>query len=203
MLKPKPLNYFEYIIRDSDSYGAMLSEDDLEISQIEPGCLSGRHVRFGLPGGQFSYVETNLAMRGNGTFSNRWALSAILESTTPSRQHGIEVRPGSLVIHRPNAEHDAVYGRKFKIACLRVRDEVLAKHLRQLDPRIQDAMRRPWSVFEPPPDSQQEIIEPFSEQRPGFRPHHSARRQDRRSRLDRTRRLCWLAHHLRLQDQRP
>jgi AraC family transcriptional regulator, ethanolamine operon transcriptional activator len=163
MLKPEPSNYFEHIVRDADSYGAILSEADLEISQIGPGCLSGRHVRFGLPGGQFSYVETSLALRGNGTFSNRWTLSVVLESTTPSRQHGIEVRPGSLVIHRSNVEHDAVYGRNFKVACFSVRDEVLAKHFRQLDPQVQDAMRRPWSVFEPPPSSRRETIEHFAE----------------------------------------
>ena len=53
MLKPEPFNYVEQIIRDADSYGAVLSEADFEITQIEPGCLRGRHVRFGLPGGQF------------------------------------------------------------------------------------------------------------------------------------------------------
>ncbi|HTF34557.1 MAG TPA: helix-turn-helix domain-containing protein [Myxococcota bacterium] len=163
MLTPEPSNYFEHLIRDADSYGAMLSEADLEISQIEPGCLSGRHVRFGLPGGQFSYVETSLALRGNGTFSDRWTLSIILESTTPSWQHGIEVRPGSLVIHRPNAEHDAVYGRNFKVACFSVYDQVLAKHLRQLDPQVQDVLRRPWSVFEPLPNSRRKTIEHFAE----------------------------------------
>jgi AraC-like DNA-binding protein len=161
MLKPEPFTYVEHIIRDADSYGAVLSEADLEISQIEPGCLSGRHVRFGLPGGQFSYVETTLALRGNGTFSNRWTLSVVLESTT--RQHGIAVRPGSLVIHRPNVEHDAVYGRNFKVACFSVHDEVLAKHFQQLDPQVRDAMRRPWSVFEPPDNSRRETIEHFAE----------------------------------------
>jgi AraC-like DNA-binding protein len=163
MLKPEPFNYVEHIIRDADSYGAVLSEADLEITQIEPGCLRGRHVRFGLPGGQFSYVETTLALRGNGNFSNRWTLSVILESTTRSRQHGIEVRPGSLVIHRPNVEHDAVYGRNFKVACFSVHDEVLAKHMRQFDPQVQDAMRRPWSVFEPPDNSRKETIKHFAE----------------------------------------
>lgn len=163
MLKPNSSNYLEHIVRDADSYGAFLSEAALEISQIEPGCLSGRHVRFGLPAGQFSYVETSLALRGNGTFSNRWTLSIILESTVPSWQHGIVVRPGSLVIHRPNVEHDAVYGRNFKVACFSLRDDVLARHFAQLDPRVQDAMRRPWSVFEPPPNARQEIIEHFAE----------------------------------------
>ena len=163
MLKPEPFNYVEHIIRDADSYGAVLSEANLEITQIEPGCLSGRHVRFGLPSGQFSYVETSLALRGNGVFSNRWTLSVVLESTTRSRQHGIEVRPGSLVIHRPNVEHDAVYGRSFKVACLSVQDEVLTKQLRQFDPQLQDAMRRPWSVFETPDNLRQETIKHFAE----------------------------------------
>jgi AraC-like DNA-binding protein len=163
MLKPEPFDYVEHIIRDADSYGAVLSEGDLEIIQIEPGCLSGRHVRFGLPSGQFSYVETSLALRGNGIFSNRWTLSVVLESTTRSRQHGIEVRPGSLVMHRPNVEHDAVYGRNFKVACFSIRDGVFAKHLRQFDPQVLDAMRRPWSVFEPPDNSRQETIKHFAE----------------------------------------
>jgi len=163
MLKPEPSNYSEYIVRDAHSYGAVLSDADLEISQIEPGCLSGRHLRFGLPGGQFSYVETSLALRGSGTFSDRWTLSIILATTTPSRQHGIKVRPGSLVVHRPNVEHDAVYGRNFKVACFTVYDKVLTKHFRQLDPRVQDALRRPWSVFEPPLNSRQKTIEHFAE----------------------------------------
>jgi len=163
MIKPQPSNYLEYIIQDADSYGAVLSDADLEISQIEPGCLSGRHLRFGLPSGQFSYIETSLALRGNGTFSNRWTLSVVLESTTTSRQHGIEVRPGSLVIHQPNAEHDAVYGRNFKVACVAVHEDVLAKYFGQLDPQVEDAMRRPWSVFEPSSTSRQETIEHFAE----------------------------------------
>ncbi|MDR3748253.1 MAG: helix-turn-helix domain-containing protein [Acidobacteriota bacterium] len=163
MSTPEPSNYFEYIIRDADSYGAVLSEANLEISQLEPGCLSGRHVRLGLPGGQFSYAETSKQLRGNGTFSNLWTLSVILGSTTRSRQHGIEVRAGSLVIHRPGVEHDGVYGRNFKVTCFTVSDEVLAKLLPQLHPHVQDAMRRPWSVFEPPANSRQKIIEHFAE----------------------------------------
>ena len=156
MSKPEPSNYFEYIIRDADSYGAVLSEANLEISQLEPGCLSGRHVRLGLPGGQFSYVETSAQLRGNGTFPNLWTLSVILGSTTRSRQHGMEVRAGSLVIHRPGVEHDGVYGRNFKVACFTVHDEVLAKQFPQLHPQLQDAMRRPWSVFEPRANSRHE-----------------------------------------------
>jgi AraC family ethanolamine operon transcriptional activator len=163
MLKPEPSNYFEYIIRDAESYGMVLAAANLEISQLEPGCLSGRHVRLALPGGEFSYVETSLAMRGIGTFPNLWTLSVVLESTSRSRQHGIRVRPGSLVIHQPNAEHDGVYSRNFKVACFTVRDDFLESHVRHLDPEVQFAMRQPWSVFEPPANLRQKIIERFAQ----------------------------------------
>ncbi len=73
-------NYFEYIIRDVDSYREVLSGATVEISQLEPGRLVGRHVRLGLPDGQFSCVETSLSMRGIGTFPDMWTLSVILES---------------------------------------------------------------------------------------------------------------------------
>ena len=163
MARPNPSNYFEYIIRDADSYGAVLSEANLEIFQLEPGRLTGRHVRLDLPGGQISYVETNLRLRGCGTFPKLWTLSVILKSTTRSLQHGIELRTGSLVIHRPGVEHDGVYGRNFKVVCFTIRDKVLAKHIRRLSPQIQDAMRQPWSVYEPPPNLRQRIINHFAE----------------------------------------
>ena len=163
MLKPEPLSYFEYIIRDAESYRAVLSEANHVIYQLEPGCLRGRHVRFGLPGGQFSYVETNIALRGGGTFPNRWTLSIMLASTTQSLQHGIEVGAGSLVIHRPYADHDGVYGRNSKFACFTVEDEVMTKWLPKLHPRVQDAMRRPCSVFEPSATARQRTIDYFSE----------------------------------------
>ena len=104
----------------------------MKISQLEPGRLSGRHVRLGLPGGQFSCVETNLSMRGRGTFPNLWTLSVILECKGRSLQHGIEVRAGSLLIHGPGAEHDGVYGRNSKIVCFSIPDEVFAKHIQRL-----------------------------------------------------------------------
>jgi AraC family transcriptional regulator, ethanolamine operon transcriptional activator len=163
MPKAEPSSYFEYIIRDADSYGEVLSETNLEIFQLEPGRLSGRHVRLGVPGGQFSYCESGAQLRGKGTFPNLWTLSVILGSATRSRQHGIEVRAGSLVIHRPGVEHDGVYGRNFKVACFTVSDQVLAKQFPQLHPHVQEAMRRPWSVFEPPANSRQKIIEHFAE----------------------------------------
>jgi AraC family transcriptional regulator, ethanolamine operon transcriptional activator len=163
MTKPTPANYWDYTIRDAESYREVLSGADLEITQLEPGCLGGRHVRLGVPGGQFSYIETSAQMRGNGTFPNVWTLSVILGSTTPSRQYGLEVRAGSLVIHRPGGEHDGIYGRNFKIACISVQDEVFANQFPQFHPHLQAAMRRPWSVFEPPANSRQKIIEHFAE----------------------------------------
>jgi AraC family transcriptional regulator, ethanolamine operon transcriptional activator len=161
--KAEPPTYFEYIIRDADSYGVVLSGANLEIHQLEPGSLSGRHVRLDLPGGQFSYVETSLRLRGNGTFPNLWTLSVLLESTSRSLQHGIEVSPGTLVIHRPLAQHDGVFGRNCTIICFAVRDEVLAPQLEQLHPHVQEAMRRPWSVFELPANLRQKTIEHFAE----------------------------------------
>ena len=99
MSNQTPSNYFEYIIRDADSYRAVLSGANVEIFQLEPGRLSGRHVRLGLKGGQFSYVESSLSLRGIGTFPNLWTLSVVLESKGRSLQHGIEVSAGSLFIH--------------------------------------------------------------------------------------------------------
>jgi AraC family ethanolamine operon transcriptional activator len=163
MPTPKSPTYFEYIIRDADSYGAVLAQANLQILQLEPGSLSGRHVRLDLPGGQFSYVETSLQLRGNGTFPNLWTLSVLLESASRSLQHGIEVNPGSLVIHQPNAKHDGVFGRNSKIICFAVRDDVLAPQLRQLHPHVQETMRRPCSVFEPPANLRQKTIEHFAE----------------------------------------
>ena len=163
MSKPKPPNYWEYTIRDVESYREVLSGADLEVSQLEPGYLGGRHVRLGVPGGQYSYIETSAQMRGNGTLPNVWTLSVILGSTTRSRQYGIEVRAGSLVIHRPGGEHDGIYGRNFKVACISVQDEVFANQFPQFHPRLQAAMRRPWSVFEPSATSRQKIIEHFAE----------------------------------------
>ena len=163
MANPKPSNYFEYIIRDADSYRAVLSGANMEISQLEPGRLSGRHVRLALPDGEFSYVETSLPLRGSGTFSNLWTLSVVLGCKTRSLQHGIEVHAGSLVIHRPGVEHDGVYGRNFKVVCISLRDKVFDKHIRRLSRQLRDAVRQPWSVFEPPATLREEVIKHFAE----------------------------------------
>lgn len=156
-------NYFEYIINDLDSYRAVLSGANLEISQLQSGRLVGRHVRLGLPGGQFSYVELGLSMRAVGIFPNLWTLSAVLESKGRSLQHGTEVRAGSLFIHGPGAEHDAVYGQDSKIVCFAVPDEVFAKRVRRLSPHLQRALHQPFSVFEPPPTLRGKIIAHFAE----------------------------------------
>ncbi len=163
MSDQEPANYFEFIINDADSYQALLTGANLEISQLEPGRLIGRHVRLSLPGGQFSYVETSLSMRGVGTFPNLWTLSVVLESATRSLQHGIEVRAGSMFIHGPAAKHDGVYGRNFKVVCFTVSDKFFAKYIRRFSPQFQAALRQPWSLFEPPPHSRQELIAHFAE----------------------------------------
>jgi AraC-like DNA-binding protein len=163
MSKPMAANYWEYTIHDVDSYREAFSGADLELTQLEPGRLSGRHVRLGLPGGQFSVVETSAQMRGNGTLPNVWTLSVILGSATRSRQYGIEVHAGSLVLHRPGGLHDGVYGRNFKAACISIHDKVFAKQFPLFHPQLQAAMHRPWSVFEPQGPSRQKIIEHFAE----------------------------------------
>ena len=163
MSNQEPSDYFQYIIEDADSYRAVLSGVDVEFSQLEPGRLSGRHVRLRLPGGHFSYVETNLSMRAIGTFPNLWTLSVILDSNGRSLQDGVEVRAGSLMIHGPTAKHDGVYGRNFKIICFGLRDEVFAKYVQRFSPQLQEAMRHPQSVFEPPADARREIIAHFAE----------------------------------------
>ena len=154
--------YFDYVIRDVESYGDVLAGANVEISQLEPGRLSGRHVRLDLPNGQFSCIETNLPLRGVGTFPKLWTFSVILDGGPRSLQHGVAVRPGSLMIHRPGAEHDGVYGRNFKVACFNLHDDVIGKYLAHLHPQLQDAMLRPWSVLEPSPNMRNRIIENFS-----------------------------------------
>lgn len=163
MIDQKPSSYFEYIIRDTDSYRSVLAAANVEISQLEPGRLNGRHVRLDLPGGQFSFVETNLSMRSIGTFPNMWTLSVVLESEGRSLQHGIEVRAGSLLIHGPGAENDGVYGRRFKIICFSLREDVFAKFSRRLPRQLKAAIRQPWSVFEPAASLRREIIAQFAE----------------------------------------
>lgn len=155
-------DYFEYVIRDADSYATVLSGANVEISQLEAGRLRGRHVRLTLPDGQFSYVETGLSLRGTGSFPNLWTFSVILDSRTRSLQHGVEVRAGSLLIHRPGAEHDGVYGRNFKVACFNLRDDVFAKHFPQLHLQFQDRKLQPCSVFEPSADLRLKIIKHFA-----------------------------------------
>ena len=149
MVDTKTSGYSEYIIRDTDSYRSVLSAANVEISQLEPGRLSGRHVRLDLPGGQFSFVETNLSMRSIGTFPNVWTLSVVLESEGRSLQHGVEVHAGSLLIHGPGAENDGVYGRNFKIVCFSLPEKLFARYIRRLSPKLKVAVRQQWSVFKP------------------------------------------------------
>ena len=68
-----------------------------------------------------------------------------------------------MFIHGPGAEHDGVYGQNFKVACFTVRAQVFAEHIRRFSPQLQDALRQPFSVFEPAPATRQEIIGHFAE----------------------------------------
>lgn len=161
---PRPADYSEYIIRDAESYMALLAQSNLQASQLEPGILKGRHVRLGLPGGQVSYAETNLLLRGRGAFSNQWTFSMVLDCTRPSLRHGIEVQPGSMVVHPPGTELDGVYGRNSKIFYLAIRDDSFGRYMRQLTPQLQDALLRPpYSVYEPAAAVRQKLIDHFAE----------------------------------------
>jgi hypothetical protein len=58
------VQFISNIIREADSCATVLAKVNVEISQLEPGRLRGRHLRVRLPGGQFCYVETGLSLRG-------------------------------------------------------------------------------------------------------------------------------------------
>lgn len=114
-------------LTDVESYSTVLRGADMEIAQLEPGPLRGHHMRVGLPGGEISWVQTNLPLRGGGRFpSGLWTLSVITRTASRSLQHGVEVRTGSLIYHRPGEKHDGIYGRDFSVVCLCMREYVRA-----------------------------------------------------------------------------
>ena len=115
-------DFFDYEITDAESYAAVLRGADVELSQLAPGPLRGHHLRVSLPGGQMSWVETNLPLRGGGRFpSEMWTLSVVAGARTRSLQHGTAVRTGTLFAHGPGAAHDGVYGRDFSLVCVTLR----------------------------------------------------------------------------------
>jgi len=159
-----PADFLDYEITDVEFYATLLRGADLEISQLEPGPLRGHHLRVGLPGGELSWVVTNLPMRGRGRFPpGVWTLSVVTRSASRSLQHGVEVRRGSLFYHRPAAEHDGIYGRDFSVVCLCLRDEVFAETLRNEFPELAHRLDEPWLVAEPAKDKRRELIAQFEE----------------------------------------
>jgi len=156
--------FLDYEITDAESYATVLRGADLEISQLEPGPLRGHHLRVGLPGGEISWVVTNLIMRGRGRFpSGVWTLSVVTGTTSCWLKHGVEVRMGSLFYHRPGAVHDGIYGRDFSVVCLCVRDEVFAEAVRNEFPELSDRLDQPWHVIEPAEDKRHELIAQFEQ----------------------------------------
>ena len=155
-------DFLDYEITDAESYATVLRGADMEISQLEPGPLRGHHLRVGLPGGDISWIVTNLPLRGHGRFSSGvWMLSVVTGSASRSLQHGVEVRPGSLVYHRPGAKHDGIYGRDFSVVCLGIREELFAETVRNEFPELSDLLGRRWQVYEPAEDKRRELIVQF------------------------------------------
>ena len=141
--------FLDYEITDADAYSTMLRGADVEIAQLEPGPLRGHHLRVGLPGGEISWIVTNLPLRGRGRFpSTVWTLSVVAGAASRSLQHGVEVSAGTQFLHGPGAEHDGIYGREFSV-CLCVGDELFLDSVTNEFPELADRMDRPWLVSEP------------------------------------------------------
>ena len=156
--------FMDYEITDAESYAVLLRGADMEISQLEPGPLRGHHLRANLPGGEISWIVTNLPLRGRGRFPpGMWTLSVVTRSASRSLQHGVEVRSGSLVYHRPGAKHDGIYGRDFSVVCLCVRDELLAETVKNEFPELSDLLGQRWRVYEPTEDKRRELIAQFEQ----------------------------------------
>lgn len=156
--------FMDYEITDAETYSTMLRGAEVEVSQLEPGPLRGYHLRVGLPGGEISWIATNLPLRSRGHFpSGMWALTVVTGTASRSLQHGMEVRTGTQFLHRPGADQDGVYGRDFSLVCLCVRDEVFIETLRGEFPELSDLMGRPWRVSEPSGAKRDELIARFEE----------------------------------------
>jgi AraC family ethanolamine operon transcriptional activator len=170
-------DFLDYAITDAESYATVLRGADVEISQLEPGPLRGHHLRVGLPGGDISWVETNLPLRGCGRFpAGVWTLSVVARTGSRSQQHGVEVRAGSLFYHRPGAEHDGLYGRDFSVVCLCMRDEVLMATVRNEFPEASDLLGQPWRVCEPAEDGRRELVAQFEQAATILRTEENVRR---------------------------
>ncbi|MGA7414471.1 MAG: helix-turn-helix domain-containing protein [Bryobacteraceae bacterium] len=72
------------------------------------------------------------------------------------------MRAGSLVIHRPKADHDGVYSPNTKVVCLSMRDKDFESYVHRLSPQLQGSLRQACSVFEPAADVRRKIVQRFA-----------------------------------------
>lgn len=155
-------DFFDYIITDAESYSAVLRGAAMEVSQLEPGPLRGHHMRVRLPGGEISWVETSLPLRGRGHLPpGVWTLSIVLRTASRSLQHGVEVHTGTLFAHRPRAEHDAIYGRDFSTVCVALRQEFFEDVIQRQFPELTDLLREKWRLADPAEAASRELLAQF------------------------------------------
>ncbi len=89
-------DFLDYEITDVEAYSTMLRGANVELIQLEPGPLRGHHLRTGLPGGEISWIVTNLPLRGRGHFpAGIWTLSVVTGAASRALQHGVEVSVGT------------------------------------------------------------------------------------------------------------
>jgi AraC family ethanolamine operon transcriptional activator len=142
----------------------MLRGANVEIIQLEPGPLRGHHLRVGLPGGEISWIVTNLPLRGRGSFpAGIWTLSVVTGVAGRALQHGVEVSAGTQFVHGPGAEQDGTYGRDFSVVCLCLRDEIFLGSLTSEFPELEAAIDRQWLVSEPSDQARTQLIEQFEQ----------------------------------------
>ena len=157
-------DFLDYEITDVEAYSTMLRGSNVEISQLEPGPLRGHHLRAGLPGGEISWIVTNLPMRGRGQFpSGIWTLSVVTGAASHGLQHGVSVSAGTQFLHGPGAEQDGTYGRNFSMVCLCLRDEVFLASLKNEFPELEEQVDRQWLVSEPSEHGRTQLIEQFEQ----------------------------------------
>lgn len=169
--------FLDYEITDADSYAAVLRGADVELSQLAPGPLRGHHLRVGLPGGQMSWAETNLPLRGSGRFPpEMWTLTVVTGARTRSLQHGTPVRTGTLFAHWPGAAHDGIYGRDFSLVCVTLRGDLFEDIVKTEFPEVSDLLGREWRVYEPRDALRRGLVARFGQAARVLRTHEEVRR---------------------------
>ncbi len=157
-------DFLDYEITDAEAYSTMLRGANVEIIQLEPGPLRGHHLRAGLPGGEISWIVTNLPLRGRGRFpAGIWTLSVVTGAASRALQHGVEVSVGTQFLHGPGAEQDGTYGRDFSVVCLCLRDEIFLASLKNEFPELEAQIDRQWLVSEPSDQGRTQLIEQFEQ----------------------------------------